>query len=64
MKRNPENLPVAVIGSGPSGIKSYGWAPTFLLKTGYKQVKSIVSSLVDQSEKGLLATDLVSPGVE
>lgn len=28
-----------------AGIKSYGRAPTFLLKTGYKQIKSITSSL-------------------
>lgn len=30
------------------GIKSYGRAPTFLLKTGYKQVKSVTSKLANQ----------------
>ena len=32
------------------GIKSYGRAPTFLLRTGYKQVKSVTSALVSQTE--------------
>ena len=29
------------------GIKSYGRAPTFLMRTGYQQVKSVVAALVD-----------------
>ncbi|MEP4889911.1 MAG: NAD(P)-binding domain-containing protein [Aliiglaciecola sp.] len=33
------------------GIKSYGRAPTFLLKTGYKQVKSVTSMLASQEFK-------------
>lgn len=32
------------------GIKSYGRAPTFLLKTGYKQVKSVTSLLANQGD--------------
>ncbi|MFY8328650.1 NAD(P)-binding domain-containing protein [Pseudoalteromonas sp. ZZD1] len=32
------------------GIKSYGRAPTFLLKTGYKQVKSVTSALARKTE--------------
>ncbi|MDA5563022.1 NAD(P)-binding domain-containing protein [Cobetia sp. MMG027] len=29
------------------GIKSYGRAPTFLMRTGYRQVKSVVAALLD-----------------
>jgi len=25
------------------GMKSYGWAPTFLMLTGYEQVRSVVA---------------------
>ncbi|MEG3765682.1 FAD-dependent oxidoreductase [Alteromonas sp. 14N.309.X.WAT.G.H12] len=32
------------------GIKSYGRAPTFLLKTGYKQVKSVTSLLANPDD--------------
>jgi hypothetical protein len=28
------------------GMKSYGRAPTFLLATGYEQVRSVVAALV------------------
>lgn len=38
------------------GIKSYGRAPTFLLKTGYKQVKSVTSLIADPG-------DIKSPAV-
>ncbi|GAB2689684.1 NAD(P)-binding domain-containing protein [Aliiglaciecola aliphaticivorans] len=34
-----------------AGIKSYGRAPTFLLRTGYKQIKSITSTLASQEYK-------------
>lgn len=29
------------------GIKSYGRAPTFLMRTGYQQVRSVVAALAD-----------------
>jgi hypothetical protein len=32
------------------GIKSYGRAPTFLLRTGYKQVLSVISALHSEEE--------------
>jgi hypothetical protein len=32
------------------GMKSYGRAPTFLLRTGYEQVRSIVAALADDSD--------------
>ena len=31
-------------------MKSYGRAPTFLLKTGYEQVRSVVAALVGDYE--------------
>lgn len=56
------------------GMKSYGRAPTFLLLTGYEQVRSVVCSLVGDEEgardvrlvlpeTGVCSTDLVAPGV-
>lgn len=33
-----------------AGIKSYGRAPTFLLRTGYRQVASIAEALANQTE--------------
>ncbi|MCY1522933.1 hypothetical protein D9M68_578130 [compost metagenome] len=55
-----QHLPVAIIGAGAVGLselahpeegvyvvgmKSYGRAPTFLLLTGYEQVRSVVAAL-------------------
>ncbi|KJZ18194.1 flavoprotein, partial [Halomonas sp. S2151] len=31
------------------GIKSYGRAPTFLLRTGYEQVRSVVATLAERA---------------
>ena len=52
------------------GIKSYGRAPTFLMATGYEQVRSIAAALagdheaaeavhLDLPETGVCTTDLV-----
>lgn len=38
------------------GIKSYGRAPTFLLRTGYKQVKSVTSALAGRPSNDLPVT--------
>jgi thioredoxin reductase len=39
------------------GMKSYGRAPTFLLATGYEQVRSVVAALVgDQTAAGVTVT--------
>ncbi|RFS81960.1 FAD-dependent oxidoreductase [Actinomadura spongiicola] len=54
-----------------AGMKSYGRAPTFLLATGYEQVRSIVAALagdrdaadtvqLDLPETGVCSTDLVT----
>jgi glycine/D-amino acid oxidase-like deaminating enzyme len=42
------------------GMKSYGRAPTFLLLTGYEQVRSVVSALVGD-EEGARNVELVLP---
>jgi len=42
------------------GMKSYGRAPTFLLRTGYEQVRSVVSALAGDWE-GARRVDLVLP---
>ena len=42
------------------GMKSYGRAPTFLMATGYEQVRSIVAAL-DGDMESALATKLVLP---
>jgi hypothetical protein len=42
------------------GMKSYGRAPTFLLLTGYEQVRSVVCALVGD-EAGAKAVELVLP---
>jgi hypothetical protein len=42
------------------GMKSYGRAPTFLLLTGYEQVRSVVSALVGD-EDGAVNVQLVLP---
>lgn len=42
------------------GMKSYGRAPTFLLLTGYEQVRSVVSALVGD-EAGASNVELVLP---
>ncbi len=42
------------------GMKSYGRAPTFLLLTGYEQVRSVVCALVGD-EEGARALELVLP---
>jgi hypothetical protein len=42
------------------GIKSYGRAPTFLLLTGYEQVRSVVCALVGD-EEGARKVELVLP---
>lgn len=42
------------------GMKSYGRAPTFLLLTGYEQVRSVVSALVGDAE-GAQRVELVLP---
>jgi len=39
------------------GIKSYGRAPTFLLRTGYKQVKSVASALAGKTESDVQTAD-------
>src|SRR2546423_4946835 len=41
-------------------MKSYGRAPTFLMLTGYEQVRSIASALVGDL-KGAAAVELVLP---
>ncbi len=43
------------------GMKSYGRAPTFLLLTGYEQVRSVVCALVGD-EEGARNVELVLPG--
>jgi thioredoxin reductase len=56
-----------------AGMKSYGRAPTFLLATGYEQVRSIVAALagdraaadevhLDLPETGVCSTDLPEEG--
>lgn len=56
-----------------AGMKSYGRAPTFLMLTGYEQVRSIVCALVGDlegardvqlvlPETGVCSLDLVTPG--
>jgi len=42
------------------GMKSYGRAPTFLMLTGYEQVRSIASALVGDM-KGAESVELVLP---
>jgi thioredoxin reductase len=42
------------------GMKSYGRAPTFLLRTGYEQVRSVVSALVGD-EEGARRVELTLP---
>jgi hypothetical protein len=42
------------------GMKSYGRAPTFLMLTGYEQVRSIASALVGDMT-GALSVELVLP---
>jgi hypothetical protein len=42
------------------GMKSYGRAPTFLLLTGYEQVRSVVCALVGD-EEGARTVELVLP---
>mgnify|MGYP001412612142 FL=1 len=42
------------------GMKSYGRAPTFLLLTGYEQVRSVVAALVGDTE-GARRVELVLP---
>lgn len=55
-----------------AGMKSYGRAPTFLMATGYEQVRSIVAALagdreaadavhLDLPETGVCSTDLAPP---
>ena len=55
------------------GMKSYGRAPTFLLRTGYEQVRSVVSALAGDMERarsielvlpetGVCSTDLAGSG--
>jgi len=47
-----------------AGIKSYGRAPTFLLATGYEQVRSIVAALVGDHEAARrVELDLPETGV-
>jgi hypothetical protein len=43
------------------GMKSYGRAPTFLMLTGYEQVRSVVCALTGDLE-GARAVRLVLPG--
>jgi hypothetical protein len=38
------------VGFYIAGMKSYGRAPTFLLATGYEQVRSIVAALAGDAE--------------
>lgn len=46
------------------GMKSYGRAPTFLLATGYEQVRSVVATLVgDQEAAAQVALQLPHTGV-
>lgn len=42
------------------GIKNYGRAPTFLLKTGYLQIKSVVSALASPEEQQFSAVTTCS----
>jgi hypothetical protein len=42
------------------GMKSYGRAPTFLLRTGYEQVRSVVAALAGDWQAAR-ATDFVLP---
>jgi hypothetical protein len=42
------------------GMKSYGRAPTFLLATGYQQVRSVVAALVGD-EAGAAHRDMGPP---
>jgi hypothetical protein len=37
-------------GEGHVGMKSYGRAPTFLMVTGYEQVRSVVAAIVGDLE--------------
>ena len=47
-----------------AGMKSYGRAPTFLLATGYEQVRSIVAALAgDQAASDLVYLNLPETGV-
>ncbi len=47
-----------------AGMKSYGRAPTFLLATGYEQVRSIVATLAgDHDAAGRVELDLPETGV-
>ncbi|MDQ0171337.1 hypothetical protein J2T19_002799 [Paenibacillus tundrae] len=46
------------------GMKSYGRAPTFLMATGYEQVRSVVAFLVVDLEAALkVELDLPETGV-
>jgi hypothetical protein len=47
-----------------AGVKSYGRAPTFLLATGYEQVRSIVAALAgDMAAARDVQLDLPATGV-
>ena len=43
-----------------AGMKSYGRAPTFLMITGYEQVRSIIADIVGDKE-GAARVELVLP---
>ena len=46
------------------GMKSYGRAPTFLLATGYEQVRSVVARLAgDHAAAGQVRLELPTSGV-
>jgi hypothetical protein len=46
------------------GMKRYGRAPTFLLATGYAQVRSVVATLVgDHAAAARMELQLPHPGV-
>lgn len=61
---------VAIIGAGTAelaqpevglyiaGMKSYGRAPTFLMITGYEQVRSIIADIVGDKEGAALQKQL------
>ena len=54
----------AEVGFFIAGIKSYGRAPTFLLATGYEQVRSIAAALTgDMEEAGRVELVLPETGV-
>ncbi|MEM6794508.1 MAG: hypothetical protein AAF725_11045 [Acidobacteriota bacterium] len=55
-----EELSHPEIGFFLAGMKSYGRAPTFLLRTGYEQVRSIVAHLAGD-DRGARSVELVLP---